>query len=57
MNYGGSVSQRPENVGRYILRNIPILWAAPRALGRALSSVPSRRGENANFRCNAAVAL
>lgn len=29
MNYDGSVSQRQENVGRYILRNIPILWAAP----------------------------
>jgi hypothetical protein len=29
MNYGGSVSQRQENVGRYILRNIPILWVAP----------------------------
>lgn len=41
MNYDGSVSQRQENVARYILRNIPILWAA---LGRAreggASSVP-----------------
>lgn len=39
MNYDGSVSQRQENVGRYILRNIPILWAAP-----APSDEPGRRG-------------
>lgn len=51
MNYDGSVSQRQENVGRYILRNIPILWAAPRALERARERLPSPFRGWENFRC------
>lgn len=50
MNYDGSVSQRQENVGRYILRNIPILWAAPAPSDERESVFPPLSGWE-NFRC------